>query len=113
MKLSDFKDDEAFEVVAQLLVPISNITGNGVKKDGKTVAEYASELLKANKDDVKSIFAILNRTNAEDYHCTAASLMVDLVEMLADPELRVLFGLQSGTMASSGSASVSTEAQSA
>lgn len=112
MKLSDFKDEKAIQVVADLLVPISKIVANKSTKDAKDsgVAAFASALLANNKREVMDMLAILNDVPPEDYHCTAASVMVDVLNMLNDPELMQLFGLSRQTEASSGSASENTEA---
>jgi hypothetical protein len=115
MKLSDFKDEKAIEVVAALLVPIGNIAKNKEISDakGKSKLEFASAMLKNNAADVKDILAILNGKDPAEYHCSAATVLVDLLDMLNDPELMQLFGLQGKTAASSGSASESTEGQKA
>ena len=116
MRLSDFKDEKAIEVVADLLVPIGNIARNeevakARKKKGGTLLDFASAMLKNNKTDVLAILAILSGQKPEEYHCSAASVLVDVMEMLNDPELMQLFGLRSKTAPSSGSASESTEGQ--
>jgi len=112
MKLSDFKDEKAIEVVAKLLEPIGNIASNESNADakGKSMGAFVSSLLQNNTKDVMAMLAILNDQNPEDYHCTAASVLVDAFSMLNDPALMQLFGLQSKTAASSGSASENTEA---
>jgi hypothetical protein len=112
VKLSDFKDEKAIEVVASLLEPIGKIAANKetAEAKGKTKLEFASALLKNNAAEVKDMLAILNDVDPADYHCSAASVLVDLLSMLNDPELMELFGLQSQTPASSGSASESTQA---
>jgi hypothetical protein len=113
MKLSDFKDEKAIEVVANLLVPIGKIAANKetAAAKGKSKLEFASAMLKNNAGDVKDMLAILNDVDPAEYHCSAASVLADLLDMLNDPELMQLFGLQSKTPASSGSASESTEGQ--
>lgn len=112
MKLSEFKDEKGIEVVAKLLVPISNIAGNksnaGMK--GKSVIEFASAMLRNNPKDVMALLAILDDKEPEAYHCSAASILADLINMLGDEELLRLFGAQRQTRASSGSASENTEA---
>ena len=110
MKLSDFKDEKAIEVVAELLIPIGNIL---VKMKGldpkKSTLEIAKDILKASPNDVKHMLAILSDVPVEKYHCTAATVLRDVVEMFSDDDMMQLFGLQSVTRTSSGSASGSTE----
>jgi hypothetical protein len=114
MKLSDFKDDEAFEVVGKLFVPISQIATTlremAKEKSCSTMAEYAQGMLQQCPQEMKEIFAILNRQDVEDYHPTAATLFADILSMLSDKELLRLFGVQGQTQAVSGSAMESTTA---
>jgi hypothetical protein len=113
MKLSEFKDEKAIEVVANLLEPIANIAKNQANQAAKggTKLEIASAMLKNNAKDVMTMLAILADEDPETYHCSAATVLADVLNMLTDTELMQLFGLQSKTAASSGSASESTEAQ--
>lgn len=111
-KLSEFKDDAAIEVVADLLPYISEIAQNPANKEArsKDVAGFVAAMLRNNKHAVKGILAVLNETPLEDYTCTAASILADTFTMLSDPDLMMLFGVQRQTPASAGSASESTEA---
>ena len=109
MKLSEFKDEKAIEVVAKLLVPIGNIVKNrdNANARGGTQLEFASAILANNPADVKDMLAILNDVDPAEYHCTAATVIFDTMNMLADEELLQLFGLQRQTQTSSTSASES------
>lgn len=109
MKLSEFKDEKAVEVVAKLLVPIGRIVSNkdNAKARGGTQLEFASAILANNPADVKDMLAILNDADPAEYHCTAATVIFDTMNMLADEELLQLFGLQRQTQTSSTSASES------
>jgi len=113
MKLSDFTDEKAIEVVAKLLIPMGNIAKNSANADakGKNKIEFASQLLRNNAKDVMNMFAILHDVEPSEYHCNAATILMDTVEMLNDAPLMELFGLQSQTPASSGFASTNGEAQ--
>lgn len=109
MKLSEFKDEKAVEVVAKLLVPIGRIVSNkdNANARGGTQLEFASAILANNPADVKNMLAILNDKDPSEYHCTAATVIFDTMNMLADEELLQLFGLQRQTQTSSTSASES------
>jgi hypothetical protein len=113
LKLSEFEDEKAIAVVAKLLAPIGRIVQNAnvVKAKNTTPLEFAGALLENNAADVKTMLAILDDKDPADYHCTAATVFVDVLNMLNDPALMQLFGVQSKTPASAGSASESTEAQ--
>ena len=109
MKLSEFKDEKAIEVVAKLLVPIGRIVSNkdNAKSRGGSNLEFASAILANNPSDVKDMLAILNDVDPSEYHCNAATVIFDVMNMLADEQLLKLFGLQRQTQTSSTSASES------
>lgn len=106
MKLSEFKDEKAIEVVARLLVPIANIVKNkdNANARGGTQLEFASAILANNPRDVMDMLAILDDKDPSEYHCNAATVIFDTMNMLADEELLQLFGLQRQTQTSSTSA---------
>lgn len=111
MRLSDFKDEKAIEVVADLIDPISVIAQEvkKVKKDGMSVAQLVAIALKNCKKEAIQMFAILNDIPVEEYHCTGATILSDMIQMFSDPQLMQLFGLQSKIQTSSGSVSENTE----
>lgn len=112
MRLSEFKDEKGIEVVAKLMGPIGAIASNkeNAKAKDKSVLEFASSMLHNNPKEIMSMLAILDDKDPADYHCNAATVLHDVFNMVCDPELLMLFGLQRQTPASSGSASESTEA---
>ena len=114
MRLSDFKDEKAIEVVADLIDPISVIAKeiqatNAGSKEDLTVAQLVGIAIKKCKRETIRMFAILNDIPENEYHCTGATILGDMMSMFSDPQLMQLFGLQSKTPTSSGSASESTE----
>lgn len=118
MRLSEFKDEKGIEVVAKLLIPISKIVSNPenaaaqkrVKEENGNMMGFAASLLQNSPKDVMDMLAILDDKSPDNYHCSAATVLMDVFYMISDPELLALFGLQRQTPASSGSASESTEA---
>jgi len=112
MRLSEFKDEKGVEVVAKLLVPISHIATNkqNAEAKSKNLLTFAATMFQNNSRDVMEMLAILDDKEPADYHCTAATVLMDVFNMLSDPELLSLFGLQRQTPASSGSASETTGA---
>ncbi|WP_305116639.1 hypothetical protein [Acutalibacter muris] len=115
MRLSEFKDEKAIEVVAALLEPIGKIAKNPKNQEsrgeGKTILDFAAAMLKNNPADAKDMLAILADKEPESYHCNAATVFRDILLMLSDPEIMELFGVQSKTPPSSGSVSETTEGQ--
>lgn len=113
MKLSDFKDEKAVEIIAKLLVPIGRMAADSknleARKQGKLA--FISALLQNNAKDVQTMLAILHEEDPEAYHCDGATVLVDTLEMMNDPALVSLFGLRSQAPASSGSASMTGEAE--
>ena len=107
-RLSEFKNEEGIVVVARLLQPIFRIVAGMEKPDGMSSIEYVSKMLEKNPKDVMEIFAILSEVPVEEYSCNGASVMMDALKLASDKELMSLFGLQSQTQTSSGSASEST-----
>lgn len=112
MRLSEFKDEKGVEVIGKLLTPICKIAANAKNAAAKDCSrlEFASALLRNNPGEIKEMLAILDDKDPKEYHCTAATVLMDVFNMISDPELMTLFGLQRQTAASSGSASETTEA---
>ena len=114
MKLSDYKNEEAIEVLADLLDPVSKIiTDKEVESAMKAklpVALIAKKALKKQKDAVIEMVAALHRSTPEEYEFTIPSLLRDLLDILNDPEVVGLFTLPD-TEASSGSVTATTEAE--
>ena len=71
----------------------------------------ASAMLKNNAKDAKEILAILADKPIESYTCTAATVLKDMLNVLSDPDLLELFGLQSQTQTSAGSVSMNSEVE--
>lgn len=113
MRLSDFKDEKGVEIVAKLLVPIKNISSNPKNDEARDEGDlaFAAAMLQNSPRDAMDMLAILHEQDPKDYHCSAATVLVDVFNMISDPELLALFGLQRQTLASSGSALENIEAR--
>lgn len=126
-KLSDFKGEAAIDVLADILEPLLSITSDEeVKKIRKEAIEKKEKLpvyklvkpaLKNHKNDIFEIFAILNECSVDEAkeELTAANLPAMVVSLMSEPEIMNLFFPQVQTeknsSASSGSATVNTEAK--
>lgn len=100
MRLSDFKDDEAFEVLAELLEPVIEISSDkGLQelseKEETKMFHIAQYIIRNHKAPLIKILAIMHRVPVKDYTCTAATLIVQVLELLGDPELMAFFKSQS------------------
>lgn len=109
MKLSDYKGEEALDLIVELLDPITKIMSD------KQVAEAYQKVskleaikiaIKNHKTEVIEILAILDGEDPEQYEVNIFTLPVKILEILNDPELIKLFGSQGQTGGAKSSGSV-------
>ena len=115
MKVTDFKNEDAIEIWADILEPSVEIFGDEKIKEGlrtkgskmKTIS-YA---LKTYKKEVVAILAALERKPVDEYECSFVTLPIKILEALNDPELQTFFSSVVGTDFEmfSGSATENTE----
>ena len=109
MKLSDFKDEKAVEVVANLLSPITKI----VKSDQfrlltvRNRMELAQLILRADADAARELLAILSDASIAEYVCTGETVMQDILAAVSDDAFASLFILPRQKAKDKSSASVS------
>lgn len=92
-KLSEIKGDEAFDVIADLLEPLSVIfTDEEVIKADNRVKKVATAL-RLHKRELITILAILEGVDAEKYAETMslATLPKAAVDLFNDEDLSILF----------------------
>lgn len=110
MKLSDYRDEEALDVLADLIEPASEIFSDkeikAAAESGKRAAAV-SVAIKRHKKAVIAILAALNRTPVEEYHCGIFTLPVMLGEMFNDPNVLALFTSAGRMVAQTPSGSLS------
>lgn len=130
MRLSEIKGERVFDVIADIVEPISNIAEDGEAMklfrrerlpDGMTAKKFLADrakralpaLLKNHKSDIVAILSAIAGTAPDEYAktLTMAKLMKDVAELLTDEEFGELFiSAQSQTGEEpSGSAQESTE----
>lgn len=113
MKLRDFKGPDGIQVVGKLLIPITTILGNPENSQdiarGNILVQVGA-FFRNNPKEVFEILAIMDGKEPENYQLTAQDALAKLLEWFDDPELLGLFGLQSETVTSPGSATTTTEA---
>lgn len=107
--LSEYKDEEALDMLADLIDPVINIFGD------KDVAEYyragviiksVQVAIKNHKQDVIRLLSILEGVPEGEYHCNLLTLPKVLINVFNDPELRGFFDVQSQTDSETPSGSV-------
>ena len=117
VRLTDYEGEEAIELWADLLDPISHIINDAnianVIRSGKTRLVIAQEILKKHKKEAEQI---LLRIDPEPIN--GLNFVVRLIEILADignnEEIKPFFGYaaqEKMEQESSGSAMVNTEAE--
>ena len=113
-KLSDYKDEEALDILADLIEPCINIMGDGkiyeyIKEKQKIKAITAA--IKDYKEDVITIMATLEGVPRAEYHCSLVTLPMLLLNLINDPVLMDFLSSQADQISEtfSGSATENTE----
>lgn len=119
MKLSDFKGEEALDILADLLDPVAIIAGDkevkAIYNSGRPKLYLVKYIIKNHKKEIIEILAILDKEDPATYaeKLTLITLPTKVIELFNDKDLQELFQSQSqmneGT--SSGSATEITEAE--
>lgn len=92
-KLSEIKGEEALDVIAEILVPITAIANDDKVKEGfeTNVAKCISIMLKKYKAEVMHILAVVDGKKVEDLDFDILELTGSLVELLNEPAVQSLF----------------------
>ena len=118
-RLSEFQDEEALELLADILDPVVEIAQDAdvqkvFEKGSKLpISEGVKLIIKGHASAVMQILAALDGVPFEEYHCNILSLPRKVMEIVNDKEL-VTFFHEQGQMASEntfGSAMESTEGE--
>lgn len=111
MKLSEYKDDEALDLLADILEPAALIMADKelaeMKERGASIAQLVSTAIKTHKEQVMKIMAALDGVPVEEYHCNILTLPSKMIEILNDEELKDFFNSQGQTKGKSKSKSAS------
>lgn len=122
MRLSDFKGEEAIDVLADIIEPLTYILADeeiqklSTEKNVPTI-KYVKPMLKNHKKEVIEVLARLDNKSVEDYKSTLSlvTLPMQVLELINDPEVQSLFQSQEQSqvtpIASSSPAMESTEAK--
>lgn len=120
-KLSEIKDEEAMEVLAEILDPASVLIADEEFKEavrGSKEKKIKPDRMKAvkiaitkHRDEIVKIMALLDGTPVEDFHYNVLTLPQMVLSILNDKELISFFSPQAenNSKESSGSAMVNTE----
>ena len=117
MKLSDYKGEQAIDVLVELMEPATAIMADKevarLAQSKVPVIKIVKAAIKNHKKEVIEILAVLDGEDPKEYaeKMTVFTLPAKLLEVLNDPDMRNLFSLQGQmTEASSTSATENTEA---
>ncbi|MBQ3330804.1 MAG: hypothetical protein IJG87_06460 [Ruminococcus sp.] len=114
MKLSDYKDEAALDLLADLIEPATEILADAeVRKaaeDGSRLRAVALAI-KNHKRAVMSVLATFDGVPATEYHCNVLTLPAKLIELFDDPDIAQLFTFagQTEEQTPSGSPTENTE----
>ena len=96
-KISEFKDDEAMDVLVEILEPSANlisnerfkqaIRGDKEKKIKPNKLEAVKIAITENRKDVVKIMAVLNETPVEEFHYTLLTLPTMVLQLFNDKDL--------------------------
>ena len=117
MKLSEYKGEQALDMLADLIEPAAAIMADkeisNAAKANLPKIKIVKTAIKNHKPEVIEIMAILDGEDPEDYaeKVNLFTLPAKLLEILNDPDLMSLFTLQGQNKeeTNSGSATESTE----
>lgn len=115
MRLSDFEEERALDLLADLIEPAAEIMNDqkvvGIVRSGKPVLYAVKEILKSHKEAAMQIVAAIHGTTPDKVKFNVLTLAKDILELMNDPELLQVFTYQSQTdqEISSGSAMENTE----
>ena len=112
MKISEYRDEAALELLANISEPAIEIFADKEltalireKKSGKAVRVA----IKNHKKEVMEILAALEGVPVEEFHCNVFTLPVKLLEILNDRELIAFFSSTQESQAFSGNVTENTE----
>ena len=100
MKLSDFKGEEALDVLADIIEPLAVILSDKeIRELGKQKSapiKYIKPAIKNHKKELIQVLARLENETVEEYedHLNLITLPAQLLDLFNDPEVQSLFHSQ-------------------
>lgn len=118
MKLSEYENEEALDLLADIIEPVGKIFADTKMQElkDKPLIELVQYVLKNYKSEIMQVLARLDNVPLEDYHCNAFTLPKKIAEFYSDAVAMDFFGSSVQSMVSTASGSVTenteeTEAQ--
>ena len=88
MKLSDYKNEDAVEVIADIIEPLSVIFTDEEIKNEKNRMKAIAKALKKYKKEVIQILARIDGVSVDKYECNALTLPIKVLEVMNDKEVQ-------------------------
>ena len=99
MKLSEIKGDDAIDIVAEMIDPVTEILADeeivSAYRSGKPDLLLIKMVLKNHKKAIKTILALLNGENPETYEPNILVLPFMIKDLISDEEFMSLSGILS------------------
>jgi hypothetical protein len=112
MKLSDYRGEEALDVLADIIEPLSLILADKEIRDlagkkGTPALTYVKPIIKNHKKEIIQILARLEGESVEEYEpkITLLTLPMQVVDLINDPEVQSLFHSQEQNQVTSSASS--------
>ena len=96
-KLSSYKDDEALDILADIMEPAAEILSDPAVKEAWATGnrlKVAKVAIKGHKAQVMEILAVMEGVPVEEYHCNVFTMPMRVIEVLNDKELLSVFTSQ-------------------
>ena len=93
-KLSEYKDEEALDLLADILEPVALImSDNTVKEafDAGNRLKMISAIIKTHKAEIMQILAAMEGVPESEYHCDILTLPARVLEVLNDDAFMQVF----------------------
>ena len=97
MKLSDYKNEQALDLLADIIEPASSIFSDGAVKKAFETGNKIKAIqvaIKSHKSEIIEILATFDGIPVEKYECNVLTLPVKVLEILNDPILTSFFSSQ-------------------
>ena len=98
MKIDKYVREDAIDLIANLLDPVSRIMAMKKTKEvfeTKTVIEIAVYILKNFKQEAIEIVCVINGEDPKRWQFTAYDVINTLTDILKNPQIMEVFGLRS------------------
>lgn len=106
-KLSEYKDEEALDLLADIVEPVAAIvqdeTVKRAFKGANRMPRVVRAIIKTHKKEVLEVLARLEGVPVEEYHCNIFTLPGKVIEILNDGELLGFFSTAAGETANGSS----------